>query len=224
MHQRFDVAGGKVAERRHFVSFAPSMCVASRLFQRSVLRSHLPPQVAAAAAAPRRAGSPARRAPAAARLRRAAVSGSLALRFDGRRRRLANVPFANLVIVAARLEIEMDVLFVIAVGAWAEHGCKPRAGGRADSVPPILIDVDVGETKLAAVGELEIAHVERIGAAVLAHLCGAHIIAAAAIIGARNCRARAAAAGLSATAQHPRAPNRRSLAPSGSVKSRAALP
>ena len=112
----------------------------------------------------------------------AAVSGSLACASTGGGG-LANVPFANLVIVAARLEIEVDVLFVIAVGAWAEHGRKPRAGGRADGVPPILIDVHVGETKLAAVGELEIVHVERIGAAVLAHLCGVHVIAAAAIIG-----------------------------------------
>ena len=52
-----------------------------------------------------------------------------------------------------------------------------------DGLAPILVDMHVGQAELAAVGELEIAHVERVGAAVLAQLRGAHIVAAAASIG-----------------------------------------
>ena len=80
-------------------------------------------------------------------------------------------------------EIEMDVLLVIAVRAGAEHRGKARAGARPDCLAPILGDIHIGQSDRLAVGELERAHVERVGAAVLAQRGGAHAIAAAAFIG-----------------------------------------
>ena len=163
------------------------------VWPRSSARSLLRRRGAAAAAAPRLTGSPAyRQLPTvtrfacAARCRPAPCGASLssfswpapaAVAARARpTRKSCNC-------CGARFEIEMDMLLVIAVGAGSEHGREARADAGSDRLAPILADMDVGQVEFVAVGELEIAHVERVGAAVLAQLRGAHIIAAAAVIG-----------------------------------------
>ncbi len=61
---------------------------------------------------------------------------------------------------------------------------KARAGARPHRVAKILRHFRIGKHERLAVGELEGAHVERVGAAVLAQGRAAHAVAAAALVGA----------------------------------------
>src|ERR1700688_806002 len=53
-------------------------------------------------------------------------------------RRLAHVPLANAVTLPALGEIEMDMAFMMAVGAGPEHGGEARAGAGAQVLAQIL--------------------------------------------------------------------------------------
>jgi hypothetical protein len=77
----------------------------------------------------------------------------------------------------------MDVLLVVAVRARTEHRCEARAGARAQSLAPVLGDTHIGQADHLAIGKPQRAHVECVGAAVLAQCCVADPIEAAAFIG-----------------------------------------
>ena len=72
---------------------------------------------------------------------------------------------------------------MVAVRSRTEHGVEADAGARAQALAPLLGDVHVRQFDHLAVGELETAQVERIGAAVLAQRGAADAILAAAFIG-----------------------------------------
>ena len=191
MHQRFDVAGGEIAERRHSgpsLLYALSAAVISiALFCARIRRDRPRPRQRHFV----RAGMERRdRDPAAARLRlrslrrRVVRRSRLALRLRLGRRRYAHVPFANLVIVAALFEIEMDVLLVIAVGAGAEHGRKSRAGAGTDGFAPILVDMSTSVRPSSRPS----ASLKSRTSSASARPCsltlrGVHVVAAAAVVG-----------------------------------------
>src|SRR5580698_6484598 len=86
------------------------------------------------------------------------------------RQRIPNVPLANPVVVASLHQIEMDVVFVVAVGAWTQHRRKPRAYRMQHGLAEIARDVTIGQRDRAAIGELERAHIDRVGTAVFGQL------------------------------------------------------
>ena len=97
--------------------------------------------------------------------------------------RLAHVPLAHPVAAGPLREIEMDMGLVIAVGTRPEHGREAPASARPHAVTKILGDRRIGQADAAAVGELYAAHIERVGAPMLAELGTGDVVAPTAIVG-----------------------------------------
>src|SRR5690348_4644104 len=89
---------------------------------------------------------------------------------------------AELEVVLVLHQVEMDVLLMIAVRAWPEHRDKARAYRMQHGLAGLARHGTVGERDRAAVGELEGAHVEGIGAAVLGQMRAGDAIETAAFI------------------------------------------
>src|SRR5215471_13498136 len=70
-------------------------------------------------------------------------------------RRIANIPLAQLVAVVTLGQIDVDMAFVVAVGARPEHGHKARASALAQTIAKFVRDLRVGRAEHRAIRELE---------------------------------------------------------------------
>ena len=73
------------------------------------------------------------------------------------------------------------MVLVVPVRAWTQHGREPRAGGMQHTLAQSPRHGAVGQRDRAAVGELEGANVERVGAAMFGKLGADDTVAAAAL-------------------------------------------
>ena len=79
-------------------------------------------------------------------------------------------------------EIEMDVVAVVAVGAWSEHRGEPGAGQAPHLLAERPGDQRVGQVEHRAVAKLDGADIERVALAVLRQLGAGNAVAAAALV------------------------------------------
>ena len=124
------------------------------------------------------------------------------------RQRIPHVPLADPVVVAPLHQVEMDVVLVVPVRARPQHGRKPRADRMQHVLAHLARHGAVGQRDRLAVGELEGADVERVGAAVFGQLGAGDAVAAAAFerveiveIADRRCRGSRASGAMSVRIQ-----------------------
>jgi hypothetical protein len=98
-------------------------------------------------------------------------------------RRVANVPLADAITALALSKVDMDVVLMVAVRAWTEHGRKARADRHSHRDAKVLGDPRVGGAHDPTTLEPDGANVEGVCPPMLAHFGADNAILAAALEG-----------------------------------------